>query len=713
MNFFAFSGLVNGIVSTVCGAVVYFQNPKSNKNRLFSLYCVSLSIWGYGYFAWQLSSNYHIALASAKVFMVGAIFIPVFHYHHILSMFDLETPGKRTILKVSYILSSIFLIANLFTEYFISAVEPRLFFSFWPVPGPLYAPYLLMLAILITLSIVFFTEYRVKQLPMVRNGLMWVTMATVVGWGCGATNFLLWYKVPIAPWPTIVVSFYVAINTLMFFRLGLFDIRLFFRNTTTHILTSIIVGGIYSVFVYFILESFPAVLFILLFSVIIPLVYQPLYAWVRGNINRTSLGKIDHYLGSIDQSMERIRETTYTYDDLAKNIVDAVMSTFPVEMVGVYFLDTESSEFYLRAQKGMKSDLAKDLKLNKSRLSIPEDDPFINYMMGRKEVVVKDFIKVSPQRREKDKEVIERLTQLEAEACVPFLFSSHVHGFLIIGKKRGNQLFHSDDIRGIFSYGRMGEEIMRYIMGMEHEVRHAALYSHDMNNDTKSLVQTIQFVRSPLGEMAQPEKVKKMLLQAEDVAVRLNQSFALNRDRSALILKSIKGEYEKIKVNIVLLISESTSKFMLRAEGMKIKFQVNVPVMPVYVEGNPDDLVRLIDNLLSNAFRYVIEGGAVSVIGALGGHGFEFSVADDGAGIPQEIIERIWDFGWQVKDSKQGASGLGLSIVKQIVQLHGGSIRVESDGNNKGTRFTVMIPTIETGNLIKAEGTNDHENAGG
>ena len=267
---------------------------------------------------------------------------------------------------------------------------------------------------------------------------------------------------------------------------------------------------------------------------------------------------------------------------------------------------------------------------------------------------------------------------------------------LVIGKKKRNQIFHSDDIHGIFSYGRMGEEIMRYIMGMEHEVKHAALYSHDMNNDTKSLVQTLQFVRSPLGKMAQPEKISKMLMLAEDVAVRLNQSFALNRDRSSLILKSIKGEYEKKQIDIVQLLKESCGKFLLRADEKKINFKFTFPDHPIVVLGDAGDLIRILDNLLSNAFRYVKPEGNITVLGAVEETGFSFSVEDDGEGIEQEVIERIWDFGWQVKDSKQGASGLGLSIVKQIVHLHDGMIQVESPGKGKGTKFTIVIPTIHS-----------------
>ena len=693
MSVYAFSGLINGLVATICGATVYYHNHKSTKNTLYALYCVSLSVWSYFYCAWQLTSDPSLALFFCRGLMMGAIFIPVFHYHHILSLFDLGNKSRRIVLHVSYLFTGLFCLSNL-TPLFISRVEPRLGFPAWPVPGPLFHPYLAMFGGLLALSIRIIWEFRNKKDPVIKNAMAWVAFATLLGYGGGATNFPLWYGIPLKPIFNITVSIYIAINALLFFKLKILDIQLFLRNMLAHVSTSLILGGSYSILVFLVTRSVMFIVFTIVFAIFIPFIFPPFYRWILGKVNMTRLGKVDEYLEIMDASLDKVRETTYTYDALAENLVDAVMNTFPVEMAGVYFLDTDSKEFYLRSQRGMQNPLANDLKLYRADLTIKESDPFVQYMTGRKEVVVKEEIKASPLRRAGDEDVIKRLEEIEGEVSVPFLFSKRVFGILVMGKKKGNNMYHGDDIQAVYSFGRMGEEIMRYIMGMEHEVRHASLYSHDMNNSTKSLVQTLQFVRSPLGKMAKPEKVDQMLLQAEDVATRLNQSFTLNRDRSALILKSIKGQYEKNPVELVRLIRESCGKFSLTAEEKQVNLDVSYPSSSIMVEGNADDLVRMMDNLISNALRYVKSGGKISVDGEETPRGFKITVTDDGEGIAPEVIERIWDYGWQVKDSKQGASGLGLAIVKQIVQLHGGAIQVESSGKNKGTRFTVIIPML-------------------
>ena len=71
------------------------------------------------------------------------------------------------------------------------------------------------------------------------------------------------------------------------------------------------------------------------------------------------------------------------------------------------------------------------------------------------------------------------------------------------------------------------------------------------------------------------------------------------------------------------------------------------------------------------------------------------TVADDGQGINSDDIERIWQRGWQVKNAQQGASGLGLTIAQQILQLHQGKIWVESGGDGRGTKFTFSIPLVD------------------
>lgn len=102
---------------------------------------------------------------------------------------------------------------------------------------------------------------------------------------------------------------------------------------------------------------------------------------------------------------------------------------------------------------------------------------------------------------------------------------------------------------------------------------------------------------------------------------------------------------------------------------------------------------RLVQNLLQNAYKYGREGGRIEVALRAEGDEAVLSVADDGIGIAPENLEKIWLRFWQADASRgeDGGSGLGLAMVKEITQFHGGSVGVESAPGN-GSRFTVRLP---------------------
>lgn len=691
MNYYAWTGLINGMIGTVCGVIIFFQDPKNFKNRISSLYFLSVTVWSYFYCFWQINQDPRWALLLVRGLMAGAIWIPIFQFHSVLTLFSIHTPRWRFFLRVGYVLTVVFFIFN-FTPYFVNRVEPRLGFPFWPIPGPVFHPYLTMFVGLTVFSVYLIWNLRKSfSSPVTRNQVVWVSVGAVIGYTGGGSNFFLWYDIPIKPYLNFSATLFFLINALLFFKLSLVDFRLFFRDTTVHVLASLAIGGAFALAMYPLVQRPIAILLMVVLAIMIPLVYRPVYRGVLELVNRTRLGSIDQYLQDYQRTLGKVRESSFTYDDLARNLVEAVMQSFPVTMAAIYFNDDRKKELQLRAQRGMSNPQAANLKLNRSALAVPFTDPLIAYFKDNPGLVLRQNFEM-PMRTGAETEIAASLRRMEAEVAVPFHVAGKLQGMLLMGSKKNHLLFHNEDLEAVASYARMGEDIMRYIVGMEHEIRHAALYSHDMNNDTKSLVQVLQFVRSPLAKQVPDEKLREMLGKAEDVAVRLNQSFQLNRDRSALILKSIKGEYEKSPVDILRVVRASCDKFVFTAKEKSISLKVVLPEGTIVVNGNEFDLTRVVDNLLSNAFRYVDAEGEICVAGTPVDTGFRFVVADTGRGIAPEMIEKIWDIGWQVRDSKQGASGLGLSIVKQIVDMHEGKIQVSPGENGKGTAFSVWLP---------------------
>ena len=132
------SSLTNAITAAIIGTLIYRKSRGSPLHITYVFACASVVLWGLGYFFWQLSIHAEQALLYCRLLMVGAIFIPIFFFHHILILLDQKKP---TLLKICYLSGFAFLIAD-FTPWFVAGVRSKRVFPFWPVAGPFFAPFL-------------------------------------------------------------------------------------------------------------------------------------------------------------------------------------------------------------------------------------------------------------------------------------------------------------------------------------------------------------------------------------------------------------------------------------------------------------------------------------------------------------------------------------------------------------------------------------------
>jgi PAS domain S-box-containing protein len=124
----------------------------------------------------------------------------------------------------------------------------------------------------------------------------------------------------------------------------------------------------------------------------------------------------------------------------------------------------------------------------------------------------------------------------------------------------------------------------------------------------------------------------------------------------------------------------------------------SLPAEPVWLEGDPVRLAQVVANLLHNASKYTEERGHISLAAAREGPAVVLRVRDTGAGIPPEMLSRIFNLFTQVEgtvDRSQGGLGIGLTLVRDLVRLHGGTVEALSDGPGAGSEFVVRLPALE------------------
>ncbi len=142
------------------------------------------------------------------------------------------------------------------------------------------------------------------------------------------------------------------------------------------------------------------------------------------------------------------------------------------------------------------------------------------------------------------------------------------------------------------------------------------------------------------------------------------------------------------------LLTSVVEHLALRAEQKQIRLLHDIGTIPS-ITGDNDRLAQVFTNLIDNAVTHTPAGGSVTVNAQSALHGIEVTIADTGQGIPESELERIFERFYQVdksraRSSRQG-TGLGLTISKEIIEAHGGSIHVQSKVG-QGTRFLIWLP---------------------
>ena len=137
-----------------------------------------------------------------------------------------------------------------------------------------------------------------------------------------------------------------------------------------------------------------------------------------------------------------------------------------------------------------------------------------------------------------------------------------------------------------------------------------------------------------------------------------------------------------------------TSKPLIDARGHKLI--VSIPEQPVYLDADLTRLAQVFSNLLNNSAKYTMEGGRIWFSVERRDNKVVVHVRDTGIGIPSECLPTIFDMFSQVDRSIErtsGGLGIGLALVKGIVEMHGGTVTAESPGQGLGSLFTIILPT--------------------
>jgi len=290
-----------------------------------------------------------------------------------------------------------------------------------------------------------------------------------------------------------------------------------------------------------------------------------------------------------------------------------------------------------------------------------------------------------------------------AYMAVPLIARGHTLGVLSFGlgtdRAGGGVGYNRDDVDLAEDFARRAAAAIdnaRLFRDLEEAARRKdeflAMLAHELRN--------------PLAAISNAEYVLEGIRTEDPRVVRLRsiisrQAQHLSRlvddllDISRITRGKIELRKEPVELAAVLQRSVESTSPLVEAYGHRL--EIELPSAPVLIHADSTRLEQILTNLLNNAAKYTEPGGELRVWAKVEGEDVAVGVRDSGIGMSPELLPRVFDLFTQAErslDRSQGGLGIGLALVRRLVQLHGGSVSAHSEGPGKGSEFVVRMPAL-------------------
>jgi PAS domain S-box-containing protein len=307
------------------------------------------------------------------------------------------------------------------------------------------------------------------------------------------------------------------------------------------------------------------------------------------------------------------------------------------------------------------------------------------------------FSQVRPEDRQRLPALIEQALQDHRDYAIEFEFQNVRSGEWRWMEARGRAEY-SPDGTPVKLYGLMIDitERRRAVEALQEADRRKdeflATLAHELRNPLAPINSGLQILRSA-NDAAQTSTALQIMERQVGQMVRLVDDLL---DVARITTGKVELRCEPVDLAAAINDAAETSEpIFARARQ---RFTVVRPEQPVYVNADRTRLAQVFANLLNNSARYSEPGQAISIAFSCENGDAVVRVRDQGIGIPAELLPRVFEMFRQADRSgarSRGGLGIGLSLVKRIVELHGGTVTAHSEGAGKGSEFVVRLPAID------------------
>lgn len=220
-----------------------------------------------------------------------------------------------------------------------------------------------------------------------------------------------------------------------------------------------------------------------------------------------------------------------------------------------------------------------------------------------------------------------------------------------------------------------------------------ATLAHELRNPLAPIRNSVQIMRLTGVEGEVAEQARETIERQVTHLVRLVDDLL---DVSRINRNKFELRRERVALAVIVQSAVETSRPLIEASGQE--FTVSLPSRTVWVNADLTRMAQAVSNLLNNAAKYTPEGGRIRLSAERRGEDAVVRVRDTGIGIPQEMLPHIFEMFRQVDSTQErshGGLGIGLTLVKNLVEMHFGTVEVRSDGAGRGSEFVLRLPVAQ------------------
>ena len=263
-----------------------------------------------------------------------------------------------------------------------------------------------------------------------------------------------------------------------------------------------------------------------------------------------------------------------------------------------------------------------------------------------------------------------------------------------IKDQAGHVLYRAVNCRDISQHKRLEESLRLHAEALQQadsrKDEFLAMLAHELRNSLAPLLHSAEVLRL----VSTPEPA---IVQVKDVLERQVRQMVRLVDDLLDLSRISRGKVElrKERHALATIVAQAVETSGPVLDASQHQLSVNLPTEPLWLEADQARLVQVFANLLNNAAKYTDTGGQIVLTAERQGNEAVIRVRDTGAGIPPYMLHRIFDLFTQVPRAPgpgQGGLGVGLALVRRLVELHGGKVTAHSNGPGQGSEFVVRLP---------------------